>query len=68
MDHLIFNVIKDEHFLIKIAKLTGEIEIRLIENNIEVKFKQIQMDSAEIIDTKNVNICFYLSKSTFFFL
>ena len=56
IDHLILNVIKVEHFLIKILKLTGDIQIRLIENNIEVKFKQIDINSPEIIDTKNVNI------------
>jgi hypothetical protein len=49
-------MIKDEHFLIKIPKLTGELEIHLIENMIEIKFKQIQMNSAEIIDSKNVKI------------
>jgi hypothetical protein len=39
-------------------KLTGELEVSLInrlnEYSIEVKFKQIQIDCVEIIDSKNV--------------
>ncbi len=56
IDYLIFNVIKDQHFSIKIPKLTGELEILLISNTIEVKFKQIQIDNTEIIDSNNVKI------------
>ncbi|CAF3518330.1 unnamed protein product [Rotaria sp. Silwood1] len=59
--HLIFNIVntaKYQHYSIEIPKLTGELEIFLTsytdKYSIEVKFKQIQIDHAEIIDTKNI--------------
>ncbi len=56
IDYLIFNIINqtnDQHYSIEIQKLIGELQIFVI-NNIEVKFKQMEIDSAEIIDSKNV--------------
>ncbi|CAF1255419.1 unnamed protein product [Rotaria sordida] len=58
--HLIFNIVnttKGQHYSIEIPKLTGELQIFLTnyinKYSIEVKFKQIQIDHAEIIDPKN---------------
>jgi len=56
IDHLILNVIKNQHFSIRILKLTGELGILLNNDTIEVKCKQIHIDNAEIIDPKNVKI------------
>jgi hypothetical protein len=65
IDHVIFNI-KDEYYSIEMRKLTGELEVSLInrlnEYSIEVKFKQIQIDCVEIIDSKNVT-----TKKSFFF-
>jgi hypothetical protein len=67
IDYLILNIINqtnDQHYSMEIGKLTGELQIFVI-NNIEVKFKQMQIDSAEIIDSKNVktkNNVFFLKK------
>ncbi|CAM4748908.1 unnamed protein product [Rotaria magnacalcarata] len=59
--HLIFNIInttKYQHYSIEIPKLTGELQISVTSSpnqySIEVKFKQIQIDNADIIDPKNV--------------
>ncbi|CAF1160075.1 unnamed protein product [Adineta steineri] len=56
IDNLVFNIlnpIKKHYYSIEIPKLTGELQIYLI-NNIEVKFKQIQINSVDIIDSKNI--------------
>ncbi len=50
------NVIKNQDFTIKIPKLTGELGILLNNDTIEVKFKQIHIDNAKIIDSENVKI------------
>ncbi|CAF4338515.1 unnamed protein product [Rotaria sp. Silwood2] len=59
--HLIFNIVniaKCQHYSIEIPKLTGNLEIFLTSStnkySIEVKFKQIEIDNAEIIDSKNI--------------
>ena len=61
IDHLILNAIKDQHFSIKIPRLTGDLEIQLIDQTIAVKFKQLHLDSVEIIDIKNVRKKFLFS-------
>lgn len=49
------NVVKDQqHFSIRISKLTGELEILLINNILKIKFKRIQTDNTIIIDSNNV--------------
>lgn len=54
IDHLIINVVKNDYFSIKISRLSGDLQIRLIDNIIEIKFTQLYMNNVEIIDTKNM--------------
>ncbi|UJR08320.1 hypothetical protein I4U23_012591 [Adineta vaga] len=50
----ILNPIKQEQYLVEIRKLTGDLEISLL-NGIELKFTTTQIGSVEIIDSKNVS-------------